>query len=319
MFQQKISLVIPVRDEAATIATLFESIGRQTLAPDEVVIVDGGSTDGTPELITRQVLRRSEVRLIRTDGASPGKGRNLGIKAARNEWIALTDAGISLEDDWLEQLAAAAADADYVQGDVIPITTTFFTKCAAMAYVPAAFNGAVRGRFIASSMIRKEAWAAVGGFPDLRAAEDLIFIENLKTAGFRFADAPMAVVHWQLRPDIASTFRRFMLYSKHNVWAGRQWDWHYGILRQYALLVPVLAAAALHSLWWLVLLPLWLAARTAKRVLPFRSEFGLAWILNPFAFAFTAFLLLVLDLATFAGWIQAAINGKPASGKCSAE
>ncbi len=311
MLQPKISLVIPVRDEAATIATLFEGIDRQVRPPDQIVIVDGGSRDGTPDRIRELSRGRQNVKLVTTVQATPGKGRNIGIEAAENAWIALTDAGISLEDDWLERLVAASSDVDYVQGNFAPVTTTFFTKCASMAYVPPAQNGKVRGQFIASSLVRKDAWKAVGGFPDLRAAEDLIFIENIRKSGFRFAEAPDAMARWELRPDISSTFRKFILYSKHNVWAGRQWDWHYGILRQYVLLLPVIAAALLHSGWWLVLLPLWLAARTAKRIAPHRQEFGTGWILNPAAFAFTAFLIIVLDLATFIGWFEAALKVKP--------
>lgn len=315
---QKISLVIPVRDEAETVRALLESIARQTLRPDEVVIVDGGSSDGTPDVIEGLDTKGLSVRVVRTDGATPGKGRNIGIEAAANEWIALTDAGIRLEDDWLERLAAASDGADYVQGNFAPATPTFFTRCAAMAYVPAAAPGTLRGRFIASSLLKKEAWAAVGGFPDMRAAEDLFFIEDLRRAGYRFASAPDALVHWQLRPDLASTFRKFVLYSYHNALAGRQWDWHYGIIRQYVLLLPVLVAAALHSRWWLLLVPAWLLARSAKRVLPHRMEFGLAKVLEPRTFMFSAFLILMIDAATMIGWAKAAVaSGEKVMGRAA--
>ena len=50
--------------------------------------------------------------------------------------------------------------------------------------------------------------------------------------GFRIGWAPKAMVHWQLRPNLKETFRKFVLYSKHNVLAGRQRYWHYGIVRQ---------------------------------------------------------------------------------------
>lgn len=310
MHDLKISLVIPVRDEAATIPTLLESIGRQTFLPDETVIVDGGSTDDTVALVDRLAQGRNDVRLVKTDGATPGRGRNLGIEAARNEWIALTDAGIKLEGDWLEMLAKAAADADFVLGNYAPVIDSFFARCAALAYVPAQRTRGIRGKFIASSLIRKAIWEKAGKFPDLRAAEDLMFIENVERSGARVAYAPKAMVHWQLRPDIPSTFAKFVLYSNKNVLAGRQWDWHYGILKQYALLVPFLVFAFLHSWWWLIALPLWLAARTAKRILRFRYEYGIAKLLNPFQFIFTAFLILLIDTATFLGWLQATFAGR---------
>lgn len=313
MHDQKISLVIPVRDEAASIRMLIDSIGRQTLPPDEVIIVDGGSSDATVSIVKELAEHQENLRLIETDGATPGRGRNLGIEAASNEWVALTDAGIRIEDDWLKHLAGASADADLVLGNYAPVTDSFFSRCAALAYVPAQRPQAIRGRFIASSLIRKETWEKAGRFPDLRAAEDLIFIENVEKIGARIAYAPRAVVHWQLRPDVASTFAKFVLYSHHNVLAGRQWDWHYGVLKQYALLFLFIVLAVVHSGWWLLAIPCWIAARTAKRIFPFREEYGIARLLNPMQFAFTAFLIILIDIATFVGWIQAAFSGERAS------
>lgn len=301
----KVSLVIPIRDEAESIEILIESIARQTLQPDEIVLVDGGSTDSTVEIVERLASGNPAIVLVRTDGATPGKGRNLGIEAARNEWIALTDAGIRLDENWLEELVKAADDTDVVYGEVSPVVSNLFEKCAVLSYVPSRKLNQIRTKFIASCLVRKKVWEAVGGFPDLRAAEDLMFMDRADALGFRAAIAPKAVVHWQLRPDIASTFEKFVLYSKHNVWAGRQWDWHYGVAKQYLLLGPFLLLAVIHSWWWLAALPLWLMARTGKRILMHRFEYGLTPLFNPVVFFGVALFVLVIDAATFIGWGQA--------------
>jgi glycosyltransferase involved in cell wall biosynthesis len=342
----RISLVIPVRNEEESIENLIESIARQTHRPDEVVLVDGGSTDRTVEIVeglinncfergaeplkvdggaageahpfrtsgeAAKVLAR--LKLLRTDGATPGKGRNIGIEAARNEWIALTDAGIRLEPDWLEELLEAAeqrsrgdeelSEADIVYGNYSPSVTNLFEKCALISYAPPKRPGDIRARSVVSMLLRKEVWKKVGGFPDMRAAEDLMFMESAEAAGFGAGFAPKAMAHWELRPDVASTFRKFVLYSKHNVWAGRQWDWHYGIAKQYLLIVPFLVLAMFHSWWWLLGIPLWLFARTAKRILAHRYEFGVAALFNPLVFFGVAGLILVIDAATFVGWGEA--------------
>jgi hypothetical protein len=146
----------------------------------------------------------------------------------------------------------------------------------------------------------------------MRAAEDLKFIEDVEAAGFRVAFAPKAMVQWQLRPDVASTFQKFALYSKHNVWAGRQWDWHYGVAKQYLLIVPFVVLAIFHSWWWLLGILLWLSARTAKRILAHRYEFGIATLFNPLVFFGVAGLILVIDAATFLGWGQALMSKRTA-------
>ena len=125
-----VSLVIPVRDEAATVRDLLASIRSQTRRPDEVVIVDGGSSDGTATLL-RQLADEDAsltVHVIEAGQATPGRGRNVGTAAARFEWIAYTDAGIRLDPMWLEELVAAAhrdASASVVYGTYEPIVETF--------------------------------------------------------------------------------------------------------------------------------------------------------------------------------------------------
>lgn len=309
--QLRVSLVIPLKNESDTLAELVRSIEGQTLAPAEILLVDGGSTDNTVEQLKRLVGEDDRFRIIEAGPATPGRGRNTGIENARNEWIALTDAGIKLENEWLENLAETAKNtpgADLIYGNFAPVTGSLFEKCAALAYVPAARAGAIRGRSVASVLLKKKVWSAVGGFPDRRAAEDLMFMEAAAKAGFKCAFAPGARVYWKLRPDLLSTFQKFTLYSKHNVWAGRAWDWHYGILRQYLVLLPVLALAVFHSPWWLCGVAAWLGARAAKRILAHRFEFGIAPLFNPLIFFGVAALILTIDLATFTGWAQAVLN-----------
>jgi glycosyltransferase involved in cell wall biosynthesis len=305
---ERISLVIPVRNEASTIESLIESIARQTVQPDEVVLVDGGSTDSTVEIIERIAARDQKIKLIRTSGATPGKGRNIGIDAAKNEWIALTDAGIILKETWLAELACNSVEADIVYGNYAPDVRGLFDRCAALTYVAAQKPLGIRGKFIASSLLKKEVWERVGGFPDLRAAEDLAFMEAVVRDSFREAFAPNALVHWRLRPDFRSTLQKFVLYSKHNVWAGREWDWHYGILRQYFLLLPFVALTLLHSWWWLLGVPVWLLARTTVRILRHRHEYGFAPLFNPLIFFGVAGLVLTIDVATYLGWAKAKLS-----------
>jgi GT2 family glycosyltransferase len=154
-------------------------------------------------------------------------------------------------------------------------------------------------------LLSRDVWQAVGGFPDLRAAEDLIFMERLSAGGFKEGWSPGATVWWQLQPSIGRTFRKFVLYSRHNVWAGRQWDWHYGVARTYLLMLPFILLAIVHSLWWLVVPLLVTLARVAKSIWNRREGRGLLWLLNPAQFLLVAVILLTIDAATFIGWAEA--------------
>jgi glycosyltransferase involved in cell wall biosynthesis len=321
----RVSLVVPVRDEEASVGELLAGITAQTRRPDETVIVDGGSRDATLTRLRDAAARDSSLRVVEAGEATPGRGRNVGIAAASHDWIALTDAGNRLEPDWLERLVEVVRrdpSVEVVYGNFEPAEETFFESCAALAYPPPKQEregGRIRGPFIASSLLRREVWRKVGGFPDLRAAEDLMFMDEIERRGFKIVWEPRATVWWQLRPTLASTFRKFVLYSRHNVWAGRARHWHYGVARQYALILPFAALAVAHSAWWLVVPALWLAARTARSIERRREGARLRRAYNPARFCGVMLILLTIDAATFIGWAQALLSrpgaksGAPAS------
>lgn len=309
-----VSLIIPVRDESGTIRELVDSINAQTSQPAEIIFVDGGSADDTVTQLRRASVLDSRIRIVEAGEATPGRGRNLGIAAAGNEWIALTDAGIRLEPTWLERLVGVV-DRDpevmVVYGNCEPVMETFFERCAALAYPPpkAMRDGKLmRGPFIASSLIHRRVWESVGGFPDLRAAEDLIFMDRVAEAGFKTGWASDATVWWQLRPDLLSTFKKFALYSRHNVWAGMQRHWHHNIAKQYLVWLAFVLFAFVHSWWWALVPVVGYVTRVMKGIWRRREGRSLFWALNPIQAVGTTMVLLTVDLAMFVGWGQAVVG-----------
>jgi glycosyltransferase involved in cell wall biosynthesis len=310
----KVSLVVPVKNEADSIECLLSSVAGQTRRPDEMIIVDGGSEDGTSEIAEDWMNRRSLSgwgRVVRVDEATPGKGRNIGVANARYDWIAFTDAGIRVEEPWLERLIEAAERddrIDVVYGNCEPASETFFERCAALAYIaPKRLRDGrwMRGPAIHSSLIRRGVWEEVGGFPDLRAAEDLIFMEAVERNRYKIAWAPQAVVRWRLPSSFGGVFRRFALYSLHNVRIGRLYDWHNRVALQYAVWV-VFAILGFVASGWFWLAPLaGYGARVAKGVWARREGRGLWWAVNPAQFALVTAILLTIDSGMFLGWWRA--------------
>ena len=311
-----VSLVVPVLDEAGSVGSLLRSIDEQVRPPDEIVIVDGGSTDGTVATIRRLTRGDARYRLLEGGASTPGRGRNLGIEAASHPWVALTDAGIELDAHWLERLARVVDhdDAvDVVYGSFAPAHGSWFERCADLAYVaPLAPSplGPVRTRSVASCLLRREAWRRAGGFPDLRAAEDLLFMRRLDELGCRVAVAPEARVTWHLQPTAARTFQRFRRYSMHNVLAGQQRHWHHGLARQYAAGVALLVAARLARRPPLALLAAAGSARVARTLWRRREGRGVLWVLRPDRFVTVALIMALVDAATFAGWIDAGLAAR---------
>ena len=311
----KVSVIVPVRDEEDSIRELLDSLLAQTRSPDEIVITDGGSVDATPQIIENYRLKGAPVKLIRAGAALPGRGRNLAAAQARFEWLAFTDGGIRLAKDWLETLVAKAAhdeSADIVYGSVEPVTDTFFTECAAIAYVPPPKpqeDVIARPRFIASSLLRREAWARVKGFPEnLRSAEDLIFMDRLEKAGYRAVFEPRALVYWRLRSTLQSTFTRFLVYSLNNIRAGLFNQWQARILFRYAMLLVIFVATLIVEPSWVWLaFALWIVMLVARAVVSIwrnRKCYPGSFIRNVRRALMVIAILAVLDAAAIIGWMQ---------------
>jgi glycosyltransferase involved in cell wall biosynthesis len=300
-----ISLVIPLRDEERSVVALLNSIARQRRLPDEVVAVDAGSRDRTAALLSAW-SGPTKLKVISGPPMYPGEARNRGVAESMHAWIAFTDGGIRLDESWLEELArASAAGADVVLGSVVPDCDTWFEQVGAIAYVSGLDSQGARGPFVASMLIRRRAFDAAGGFPPYRAAEDLVFIEKLYAAGLRIVHAPAAVVHWQVARGVRATFRRFALYSEHNLRAGRGRYWHLGVARLYAMLITgALVLAAVGAIAWVpALLPAFWLARAFKAALLKRGSFPFS-TLHPLRIIGAAGVLVVLDLATAVGAVR---------------
>ncbi|HEX8219401.1 MAG TPA: glycosyltransferase [Chloroflexia bacterium] len=215
-----ISLIMTVRNEAASIARLLDSVLAQTLQPDEVVIADGGSTDGTQEVIS-SYMDRLPVRLLALPGANISEGRNAAIRNARYDIIAATDAGVRLEPGWLAALVGPLLE----EGDAVDVVSGFFLpdpqtpfEVAMGATVLPALEEIDPATFLPSSRsvaFRKAAWEAVGGYPEwLDYSEDLVFDLRLKESGYRFRFAPEARVHFRPRSNLRAFFLQYYRYAR---------------------------------------------------------------------------------------------------------
>jgi glycosyltransferase involved in cell wall biosynthesis len=317
----KISVIIPVRNEENSIRILLDSLLNQTLKPAEIVITDGGSTDATPAIVSEYVKRGAPIHLLSEGPVLPGRGRNLAAAQAANDWLAFIDAGISPEPDWLASLAKRAQlqnDVDVVYGSFEPVTDTLFKQCSVIAYVapPVEIEGKlIRTRSVASVLMKRSVWQTVGGFPEnLRSAEDLLFMNRIEKANFRIANAPDALVHWQVEATPWPTFKRFVTYSRHNMRAGLWREWQAAILKRYGLLlISALPVFRFGSKWLLVTLLLWvvmLFARAGVAIRRNRICYTAGAFANIVRLLLLAPLIAMLDIATIIGTLQWALKDK---------
>ncbi len=266
MRDMRVSVICTVLNEAEAAGRLLDSLAAQSRPPDEVIIVDGGSTDGTPAVVMGYA-ERLPLKLQEARGANISRGRNLAVKRATGDVIASTDAGVRLDPDWLAQLVAPfeglAADdlrtGRYaVAGFFRPDPQSAFELALGATTLPLATEIKPE-RFLPSS--RSVAWSAgawqcSGGYPEwLDYCEDLLFDFQLIECCGGFAWAPEALVHFRPRPTLSSFFKQYYRYArgdgKADLWRKR----HAIRYATYLLALPaLLALSILHSPLWLLML-----------------------------------------------------------------
>ncbi len=109
--RQLVSVVVPAHNPGRSIEPCIRSILRQSMPRDqfEAVFVDDGSTDGTAERLNRLAQEQPHIRVIHIPASgAPGRPRNVGLEAARGEYIQFLDADDELAPRALERLLRMA-------------------------------------------------------------------------------------------------------------------------------------------------------------------------------------------------------------------
>ena len=99
-----LSVILPVYNREQSLKRAAEAVLSQSYRPIELIIVDDGSTDGTAELCRRLSEDHAEVTALRKENGGPSSARNLGLKAAKGEYIAFMDSDDGLDPHMYERL-----------------------------------------------------------------------------------------------------------------------------------------------------------------------------------------------------------------------
>jgi glycosyltransferase involved in cell wall biosynthesis len=305
---QKVALCLTVLNEADSLDELFASVARQTRRPDEIVVVDGGSTDGTLDVLRAWQERGLPISVEMRPGANISAGRNAAIGQARSPLIAVTDAGVRLDPGWLAALMApfdGPEPPDVVAGFFRSDPRSAFEAALGATTLPAGHEIRPERFYPASRSVafRREAWERVGGYPVwLDYCEDLLFDFALQDAGCRQVWAPDAVVAFRPRQSVRAFALQYYRYARGD---GKADLWRRRHLIRYTtyLGLPVGLVAARRRPWLLAPMLLAVAGYTRRpylRLWPALS--AMTWRDRLTALAWVPAIRLIGDAAKMAGY-----------------
>ena len=199
----RISIVVPVLNEAAGIKTCLDNLLK--LEGDfEIIVSDGGSCDGTIDIVKKIVSENSiriNIKLIQNTRPGRAIQMNAGAEAAQGEIVLFMHADCELHPSALRSIEASLNDANIIGGGFYKK----YSKESLLLWVYRIGMNLIRTKFLKNLVgtnamfIRKNVFFQLGSFPDTALLEDVIFSDRMKAKGKQVF----------LRPHVTASSRRY--------------------------------------------------------------------------------------------------------------
>ena len=298
-----VSIVVTVLNEARDIGRVISSLLAQSPPAAEVIVVDGGSTDGTWEWLLdaqtsgqaapaagpRLIAIRDETCSLKHSAGPVSRGRNVAIAAAKSRIIACADAGCTYAPDWLANLTGplVAGGAEYALGGtcIDPANHTVWDVASAPFFsIKLAPTEPTKSCTARSMAFTRALWERIGGFPEsVLVGEDTLFdlaARRLATPAF----IPNAKALYSPQNNFRSAAHQMARYAMSDGQARVRWSRLFRnaarcLLEVFALLclpismIPIFVVLALES---------WYAFHRDER---FLVQFGPGALVARFAFS----------------------------------
>lgn len=269
----QVSILMPVRNEAPYLIAALDSVRGQTFQDWELIAVDDGSTDCTPEILARYAASDSRITLVRTAGVGLVPALNQGLAACRGPLIARMDGDdISHENRLAEQVAFLAAHpavglvacsfkqfSQHEIGSGMAAYEQWQNQLLSHETIMADLF--VESPFVHPSiMVRRQVMETVGGYREMGWAEDYDLWLRMAAAGVHFARLPQTLFFWREHPQRATrtsslysleAFRRCKLHHlRHGFLKGEKQVWLAGAGKEGRAWQRILLEAGIRVIGW---------------------------------------------------------------------
>jgi glycosyltransferase involved in cell wall biosynthesis len=230
MLSRSVSVVIPCLNEARSLRRVLESLAAQTSPPTEIIVVDGGSTDGSVATAHAWAQTHSDfqLRLLCNPAGHIPHALNIGISAAHGEIIVRLDGHSFPAPDYIERCLCALSESGsaMVGGawEIEPGANTLIAKAIALAVSSPFGAGDAAYRLnveaprevetVPFGCFKKQLWEKLGGYNEtLLTNEDYEFAERVRTSGGRIWLDPRIRCRYSARATLSGLARQYWRYG----------------------------------------------------------------------------------------------------------
>lgn len=209
VMKSNVSVIIPSFNAEASIGNCLNALETQSIKPMEVIVVDGGSEDGT-----KDIARKMNARVFVEKKRGPAAARNLGVKKARGDIILFTDADCIPERMWVENMEREIAKRGIVGGAVESCSDDIFSRADDISMFsynsPRMPSRPLKLLVTANFGVKREIFMKVGGFDEsLVTSEDTDLSMRIDSMGYRSYFLSCATVkHVHSRSGLRSLITR---------------------------------------------------------------------------------------------------------------
>lgn len=250
MDEPKISVLIPVRNEANNIERCLKAVMSQSCKPYEVIVIDGHSTDGTAEKASK-----FPVKILYEDYHNRAGACQVGIENAEGDYVAFTDGDCIPDKDWLSSLVREFDDGIAgVSGNLKGIGKGLWTESINLtigSFFSGSLNSLKKKRFVRglsvvsdNGMCRRRDILKAGGFNiNLSGGEDLELSNRLRQLG-KLLHVPDAVV----LHDHSRSFKEFAYQAyRYGGWRRESGAWSLQVIPP--LVAPLVFLSLIFTRW----------------------------------------------------------------------
>ena len=232
--EQRIGVVVPNWNGAAFIGATLDALAAQTRMPDDVIVVDNGSTDASADLLAARYPQVDVLRLPHNTGFAGAA--NAGLRASTADLVVVLNSDARPRRDWLKTLLAQPDDPRVWAWGSVLVSPAGTVESAGDHYDPAGYAykmaaGAglhdlpltpydVFAPPGACPLVRRDVVLGLGGYPErfFLYYEDVDLSYRALLAGFRAVVVPDAVVEHDLARSSGGRSRPWFYIGRNSLW-----------------------------------------------------------------------------------------------------